>query len=216
MQVGPDTYFIAVTANGYTSLTTAQMYLQRRAMELCPQGFDLAGATADNTSSGAFVHRKAQTGFTTVTTIQKPQVSATVQCRRPTTADVGGVARTTPQPNARLVPVVDVTQAAVYPNSTTEAATPDARMALARHFDDRMRDAVPPMRVNADGEETRTLLITSTLCGQGEGFLTGPHASAGIRGPTSQPRLHARGVPRGSRPGILDAVAACIVEPTVA
>ena len=83
MQVGRGKFFITVEGNGFTSSSTVQRYLHRRAYELCSQhgftAYSLTNADKDTTENISISENKRKT---TISSVKKHSVSATVVCTR--------------------------------------------------------------------------------------------------------------------------------------
>lgn len=88
LKVGPDTYFITVTGTVYTDLQTVQMHLRRRALELCPGGFDMVGEDGGMQHATTVLTKNQLTGGYTATNLNKPAVAGTVRCTGPRHAEV--------------------------------------------------------------------------------------------------------------------------------
>ena len=157
MQTAADTHFISVDVNGYTSMSTAELYLQRRALELCPAGFDVVSGSADNSSTGT-LYTNYGGGVVGAQEIHKPHVSATVRCR----SGGGGQAQAATQAPPAPPPPLDL---------------PTARRVYAAKLNASMATATPRLEVGTEGDDESTFVITSSVCGVGNGFnveLLGP------------------------------------------
>jgi hypothetical protein len=175
VQTAEDTHFISVDVNGYTSMSTAEMYVQRRALELCPHGFDVVSSSADNPNT-ATIYTNHGGGVVTAHNVNRPHVSATVRCR----AD-GAVAALGQQG-----------QQVAGPMPPAPLEPPVARRVFAAKLNASMATATPKLEVSTEGDDESTFVVTSTVCGVGDGFLPG------LLGPTTTMRqtLKANGFTR--------------------
>src|SRR3569832_882870 len=95
-EIGNNRYLVTVKVNGFTDRATALEYLDRRAAELCPTGYDIVDRAAGD-NGGVVVTRSF------ISENHKPEEDAVIQCRvtRPaiSTSDIAPPVRPPPQPS---------------------------------------------------------------------------------------------------------------------
>jgi hypothetical protein len=167
-QIGEDTHYIAFDGNGYTGQTTAEIYVRRRAGELCPHGYDILDGASNSETTGAFVHHNQYTGLTTATAINKPRATVTVRChvaRADAYEEPDGLARRIAREEAaRRSP-------AARPPRDLAFELWVERRAYVKEFDDYMQQEQPPARASVDGDDAEVLVIWSEYCGVANGLL---------------------------------------------
>src|SRR5262249_50682814 len=143
-----------------SSVGDAYKYLNRRAAELCPDGFDVLEENGDNPTTSTYAHYDRTSGVLRTSDVHKADVSARIRCHAGSSGEIAAA----PPPSPAVVAESDP------PADTRETRAPlrtgvDARRAFAQELDEWLGKGKPAIRVSTEGEDGRTLILRSKNCG---------------------------------------------------